>query len=57
MATTKIKVKRENRFLRAWKSARRMTPEDRNQMLVDAGLMKQEDADQAKIRHRKKISE
>ncbi|GAC1467896.1 MAG: hypothetical protein NVSMB9_09990 [Isosphaeraceae bacterium] len=50
MATTnpEPKLKKENRFLRALRSARRMTPEERIQMLVEAGLMKQEEADKAK---------
>ncbi|WP_435008960.1 hypothetical protein P12x_000209 [Tundrisphaera lichenicola] len=48
MATINPKPKKENRFLRALRSARRMTPEERIQMLVEIGLMEQEEADKAK---------
>ena len=54
MATKSTKPKNENRFLRAIKAGRPKTPEERIQELVDAGLMKQEEADEAKKRHREK---
>ncbi len=54
MATVDPKSKKGNRFLRALRSARPMSPEERIQMLADIGLMKQEDADKAKLRYQKR---
>ena len=54
MATTgrELKKESENRFRKAANSLRNMSPEDRIQMLVKAGLMSQSEADLAKALHK-----
>jgi hypothetical protein len=54
MATAKRPKPYKSGFRKAVEAFRKMPMEDRIQLLVKAGLMEQDEADQAKLRYRQK---